>query len=161
MHTFYVELHNGYVIGEDSYLEWYKTQEVGNKYYSERFQFFQNWGSEPENLLKHDSHGSAVAVYEYESNKKVPTKDALKVCCEDDAFEAMPYAWNAHNLVTTKGMTLKDSSKSTNKPVSTDRKFDTSYSYMSQSNICKASNYNFEDHSVSSGSVTECDTTLC
>ena len=112
-HTFYVELHNGYVIGEDSYLEWYKTQEVANKYYSERFQFYQDWGSEPENLLKDDSHGSAVAVYEYESNKKVPTKDALKVCCEDDAFEAMPYAWNAQNLVTNKGMTLKDSSEST------------------------------------------------
>ena len=105
-HTFYVELHNGYVIGEDSYLEWYKTYKVADKYYSERFQFYQDWGSEPENLLKHDSHGSAVAVYEYESDKKVPTEDALKVCCENDAFEAKPYAWRAQNLVTNKAMTL-------------------------------------------------------
>ena len=40
MHTFYVELHNGYVIGEDEYLEWWKTYKVAGKYYSERFQFF-------------------------------------------------------------------------------------------------------------------------
>ena len=51
---------------------------------------------------------------------------------------------------------------STNKPVSTDEKFDASYSYVSQSNICKATSFFEEkDHSVSSGSATECDTTLC
>ena len=40
MHTFYVELHNGYVIGDDEYLEWWKTYKVAGKYHSERFQFF-------------------------------------------------------------------------------------------------------------------------
>ena len=45
-HTFYLELHNGYVIGDDEPIEWYKTYLIAGKYYAERFQLFQDWGSE-------------------------------------------------------------------------------------------------------------------
>jgi len=44
---------------------------------------------------ENDTHGSAVAVYEYESDSKIPTYDDLKLCCEDDAFNGKPTAWRA------------------------------------------------------------------
>ena len=39
-HTYYIELHNGYVLGANEYLEFWRVEEVSNKYRAQRFQFY-------------------------------------------------------------------------------------------------------------------------
>lgn len=91
-----------------------------------------------------------VTVYEYESEKKIPTQDELEVCCKDDAFNDKPKKWSAHNLVTNNKMQLKDNSQSF-EPKATIEWIDSELSHVTQADICKATNF-FEDkdHSVSS-----------
>ena len=136
------------MIGEDSYLEWYKTYKVAEKYRSERFQFFQDWGSEPENLQKNGSRGSIVAVYEYVSDKKIPSEEALEVCCEDKAFNAKPISKRALNLAAEKELELTDSLDKKDIPSDAYESFNGSKTYATQANTCKATGYKVKDEKV-------------
>ena len=91
-----------------------------------------------------------VTVFEYESEKKIPSQDELEVCCKEDAFNGKPKKWRAHNLVTNTAMQLKDNSQSF-EPKATIEWISSNFSHVTQADICKATNF-FEDkdHSVSS-----------